>query len=39
MATIAAAWGYLGQGEPVHAWGADHVSDVPAGVLQWLRMP
>jgi phosphoglycolate phosphatase len=39
MATIAAAWGYLGQGEPVHAWGADHVSDVPEGVLQWLRMP
>ncbi|MFZ4651557.1 MAG: HAD-IA family hydrolase, partial [Rubrivivax sp.] len=39
MATIAAAWGYLGLGEPVHAWGADHVSQAPAGVLQWLRMP
>lgn len=39
MATIAAAWGYLGLGESVHAWGADHVSEEPAGVLQWLRMP
>ena len=39
MATIAAAWGYLGLGEPVHAWGADHVSEAPSGVLQWLRMP
>lgn len=39
MATVAAGWGYLGQGEPVHAWGADHVSAVPAGLLQWLRMP
>jgi N-acetyl-D-muramate 6-phosphate phosphatase len=23
MATLAAAWGYLGRGEPVEHWGAD----------------
>ncbi|MEN9418173.1 MAG: hypothetical protein RI988_1793 [Pseudomonadota bacterium] len=39
MATVAAGWGYLGQGEPVHAWGADHVSAAPAGLLHWLGMP
>jgi phosphoglycolate phosphatase len=39
MATVAAAWGYLGEGEPVHAWGADAVIDTPAGLLHWLGMP
>ena len=39
MATLAAAWGYLGQGEPVHHWGADAVVDDAAGVLNWLDMP
>lgn len=39
MRTIAAAWGYLGQGEPVHAWGADIVIDHPAALLQCLAMP
>ncbi|GAA0705132.1 HAD-IA family hydrolase [Dokdonella soli] len=29
--TIAAAWGYLDGGDP-HAWGADHVVDVPSGL-------
>ena len=29
MATVVAAWGYLGAGEPVHAWGADAVIDRP----------
>lgn len=38
MATLAAAWGYLGQGEPVQAWGADRVLDVPAALLQWLEL-
>ena len=39
MAPLAAAWGYLGAGEPVHAWGADAVLDAPAHLLQWLRLP
>ena len=38
MATLAAAWGYLGLGEPAHAWGADAVLDEPAALLQWLRV-
>ena len=38
MATLAAAWGYLGQGEPVHAWGADHVLSSPGQLLQWLEL-
>jgi phosphoglycolate phosphatase len=39
MATVAAAWGYLGEGANVHEWGADHVSPAPAGLLHWLGMP
>jgi phosphoglycolate phosphatase len=39
MATLAAAWGYLGQGEPIHAWGADAVIEDPDGVLNWLELP
>lgn len=38
MATLAAAWGYLGQGEPIDAWGADHVLAAPAQLLQWLEL-
>jgi N-acetyl-D-muramate 6-phosphate phosphatase len=38
MATLAAAWGYLGQGEPVHAWQADAVIDEPAELLHWLGL-
>lgn len=34
MATLAAAWGYLGQGEPVHRWGADQVLACPDQLLQ-----
>jgi N-acetyl-D-muramate 6-phosphate phosphatase len=33
MLTIAVAWGYLGQGEPIHAWGADHVIEAPHQLL------
>jgi phosphoglycolate phosphatase len=29
MATVVAAWGYLGAGEPVAGWGADAVIDRP----------
>jgi N-acetyl-D-muramate 6-phosphate phosphatase len=36
MATLAAAWGYLGQGEPIEAWGADAVLAEPAALLHWL---
>ncbi len=39
MCTLAAAWGYLGQGQPVQAWGADVVLDSPDGLLQWLDLP
>ena len=39
MRTIAAAWGYLGLGEPISAWNADAVIDSPAELLQWLAMP
>mgnify|MGYP002143994785 CR=1 FL=1 len=38
MATFAAAWGYLGQGEPIEAWGADHVLSTPIQLLQWLDL-
>jgi phosphoglycolate phosphatase len=39
MATLAAGWGYLGQGEPIEAWGADAVLDRPAALLHWLQLP
>jgi len=38
MATVAAAWGYLGVGEPVAAWGADHVIETPNQLLNLLGM-
>jgi N-acetyl-D-muramate 6-phosphate phosphatase len=38
MAALAAAWGYLGQGEPVEAWGADAVINRPDALLKWLTM-
>ncbi len=38
MATLAAAWGYLGQGEPIEAWGADAVLPEPAALLNWLDL-
>ncbi len=39
MCTLAAAWGYLGRGEPVQAWAADVVLETPAALLQWLDLP
>lgn len=39
MAALAAAWGYLGQGEPVEAWGADAVIAHPEALLKWLGLP
>jgi len=38
MTALAAAWGYLGQGEPVQAWGADRVLDAPDQLLNWLEL-
>jgi len=38
MATVVAAWGYLGLGEPVSAWGADHVIESPGQLLNCLRL-
>ena len=38
MTTVAAAWGYLGAGEPLSAWGADHVIESPAELLNLLAM-
>jgi N-acetyl-D-muramate 6-phosphate phosphatase len=36
MATVAVAWGYLGAGEPIGAWGADHVIEEPGQLLTLL---
>jgi len=38
MGTVAAAWGYLGDGEPIEAWGADHLIRTPAGLIEVLRL-
>jgi N-acetyl-D-muramate 6-phosphate phosphatase len=38
MATVAAGWGYLGQGESIEDWGADIVIAAPAELLQWLEV-
>ncbi|MDH0865045.1 phosphoglycolate phosphatase [Mitsuaria sp. GD03876] len=37
MPTVAVRWGYLGDGEPIDAWGADVVIDTPAQLIEWLR--
>jgi phosphoglycolate phosphatase len=38
MAVLVAAWGYLGQGESVHDWGADSVLRHPGELLNWLGL-
>jgi phosphoglycolate phosphatase len=38
MATLAAGWGYLGDGAAVHEWGADHVLAHPGELLNWLGL-
>ena len=38
MATLAAAWGYLGLGLPIEAWGAHAVLPDPAALLHWLEL-
>ena len=39
MVTIAVTWGYLGLGEVIGAWGADHIAQTPQQLLQLLAMP
>jgi len=34
MRTVAASWGYLGAGEAIGEWGADHVIDLPDELLK-----
>jgi N-acetyl-D-muramate 6-phosphate phosphatase len=38
MQTVAVAWGYLGAGEPIQDWGADHIAHTPNDLLKLLRM-
>ena len=38
MATLAAAWGYLGEDEPLQAWAHDHVLEEPGALLNWLDL-
>ena len=38
MTTVAVAWGYLGAGEPIERWGADHLAQTPAELLKLLQM-
>ncbi len=37
MSTLVAAWGYLGAGEPMSAWGASGIVDSPADVIAWIE--
>lgn len=39
MPALAAAWGYLGQGEAITAWGADAVLPDANALLHWLELP
>lgn len=39
MGTLAAAWGYLGHGADISAWGAHAVLPEPAALLQTLELP
>lgn len=38
MACLAAAWGYLGNAEPIEDWGADLVLPAPGSLLHWLEL-
>ena len=38
MTTVAVQWGYLGDGEAIEAWGADHLVQTPADLLKLLKM-
>lgn len=36
--TVAAAYGYLGDTDPVENWGADHIIHAPDGLLRLIRL-
>ena len=38
MLTVAAAWGYIGVGESIDHWGADHIAQSPKDLLKWLNL-
>jgi 2-phosphoglycolate phosphatase len=38
MRTVAAAWGYLGEGDHIDDWGADHVVMTPDDLLKLLGL-
>jgi phosphoglycolate phosphatase len=38
MRTIAAGWGYLGDGEPISSWGADRLAENPQDLLKTLGL-
>jgi len=38
MVTVAVHWGYLGEGDAIEAWGADHLVQTPHELLKLLRM-
>ena len=38
MGTVVAAWGYLGLGDAIEAWGADHIIHSPAELLKLLGL-
>jgi 2-phosphoglycolate phosphatase len=38
MITVVAGWGYLGLGEPIEAWSADHLLQSPGQLLTLLQM-
>lgn len=38
MVTVAAAWGYLGEGEAIERWGAHHVVEMPGELLKLLAL-
>jgi N-acetyl-D-muramate 6-phosphate phosphatase len=38
MVTLVASWGYLGDGPPLHEWGADAILGTPADLLNWLGL-
>jgi N-acetyl-D-muramate 6-phosphate phosphatase len=38
MATVAVAWGYLGEGDHIDDWGADHVIRSPDELLKLLAL-
>jgi phosphoglycolate phosphatase len=38
MATVAVHWGYLGAGESIECWGADHLAPAPIDLLKLLGM-